>query len=285
VIDAHVHVACADERRYPRRPTGAGSDWWREGGDAAALVEALDASGVEQAVVVQAVGVYAYDCECAIDTVTRDRDRFALVGAVDMDGDDPAEALADLAAKAPLAGVRTFAVGDAGSAWLADGRGDAVWALAAELDLVVVPTIFTERLPELRVLLERHPNVTVALDHCAFPDMAPPGRRSDLRHLAELRGLHLKVTSHNLDGPDDPAAFLEPLLSAFGPERLTWGSDHPQHQSLTYPEMVALAWRACRNLAPHERAAFLEGTARRLWFGGMPPGVTPSSTEPGAGAP
>jgi predicted TIM-barrel fold metal-dependent hydrolase len=280
VIDAHVHVACADEQRYPRRPTGAGSEWWRSGGDAATLVEVLEAAGVDQAVVVQAVGLYAYECDCARDTVAADPARFALVGAVDMDGDDPAQVLAELAAATTLAGVRTFAVGAAGSSWLADGRGDAVWALAAELGIVVVPTIFTERLPELRVLLERHPHATVALDHCAFPDMAPPGRRSDLRHLAELPALHLKVTSHNLDGSDDPAAFLEPLVAAFGPERLAWGSDHPQHQSQTYAEMVALAQRACRNLAPHEQAAFLDGTARRLWFGG----VTSSPATP-TGAP
>lgn len=284
MIDAHVHVVCPDEERYRRRPTGVGSEWWRHGGDARSLVEVLDASGVDHAVVVQAVGVYGYDCECAVDTVVQDRARFALVGAVDMDGEDPAEALAELAARAPLAGVRTFAVGAAGSAWLADGRGDAVWALAAELDIVVVPTIFTERLPELRVLLERHPHATVALDHCAFPDMAQPNSRGDLLHLAELRSLHLKVTSHNLDGPDDPASFLEPLVSAFGPERLTWGSDHPQHQSLTYAEMVALARRASRKFAPHEQAAFLEGTARRLWFGDSTP-ATSSFNEPATGAP
>jgi L-fuconolactonase len=280
VIDAHVHVACPEQARYPRSPTGAGSDWWRAGGDGASLTAALDDSGVDHAVVVQAVGVYGYDCRCAIDTVVASGGRFALVGSVDMDGEDPAEALAELAARAPLSGVRTFAVGAAGSAWLADGRGDAVWALAAELDIVVVPTIFTERLPELRVLLERHPHATVALDHCAFPDMAQPGLRGDLHHLAELRSLHLKVTSHNLDGPDDPAAFLEPLVAAFGPERLAWGSDHPQHQSLTYPQMVALARRACRNLAPHEQAAFLDGTARRLWFGDRR--TTPAPSSPGA---
>lgn len=287
MIDAHVHVASPDEVRYPRTLTGAGSEWWRSGGDATVLRIELDRAGVAHAVVVQAIGVYGYDCRYALDAVAASGGRLAFVGAVDMDGPDPAEALADLVttvadvrrhASAPspgdaggawpvrLAGVRAFAVGAAGTAWLGDGRGDALWALAAELDTVVVPTIFTDRLPELRALLERHPGATVALDHCAFPDLAPADRRADLRHLAALPRLHLKVTSHNLDGGDDPAAFLEPLVAAFGPERLTWGSDYPQHQSLTYPEMVALARRASRNLAPHEQRAFLDGTARRLWF-------------------
>src|SRR5262249_13561479 len=99
-----------------------------------------------------------------------------------------------------------------------------------------------------------------------FPGMAPPERRDDFRHLADLPALHLKVTSRNLEEADDPAAFLESLVAAFGPERLAWGSDHPQHSSLTYPDMVGLARRAARNLAPPEQAAFLDGTGRRLWF-------------------
>lgn len=278
MIDAHVHVASSDETRYPRTPTGAGSEWWRSNGDAARLATVLDEADVEHAVVVQAIGVYGYDCRYALDAVAASDGRFALVGAVDMDGPDPAQALADLATSAQvaggpgdtgarrLAGVRAFGVGAAGTAWLGDGRGDALWALDAELDTVVVPTVFTDQLPALRALLERQPAATVALDHCAFPDMAPADRRGDLLHLADLPQLHLKITSHNLDDGGDPAAFLEPLVVAFGPERLVWGSDHPQHQSLTYAAMVGLARDAGRNLDPHAQTALLDGNARRLWF-------------------
>lgn len=266
MIDAHVHVACADDARYPRTPTGVGSEWWRHGGRPQDLLAAMESAAVEAAVVVQAIGVYGYDCGCAADTVRTSAGRFSLVGAIDMDGPDPAEVLAEQARDTPLAGVRVFGVGAGGARWLADGRADAVWALAAELGITVVPTVFTDRLPELRAVLERHPHVTVGLDHCAFPDMAPPERRGDLLHLAELPNLHLKVTSHNLHAAGDPVAFLESLVAAFGAGRLAWGSDYPQHDSLTYPAMVDLARQACAGLAEHERAAFLGGTARRLWF-------------------
>ena len=232
------------------------------------MLAALDSADVDHAVVVQAVGVYGYDCRCAAATVDESNGRFAFVGAVDMDGDDPAAALGQLAATTPLAGVRTFGVGAAGTAWLEDGRGDALWEAAAELHTVVVPTLFTDRLPQLRALIERHPTATVALDHCAFPDLAPPERRDDLLGLADLPALHLKVTSHNLHSADDPAELLDRLAGAFGVGRLAWGSDHPQHQSLTYPEMVALARHACRGLDAAEQDAFLDGTSRRLWFRG-----------------
>lgn len=265
MIDAHVHVACAGDR-FPREAPGVGSDWSQHGGTAGDLVTALDRGGVDRAVVVQAIGVHGYDCACAAEAVAAGDGRFALVGAVDMAGPDPAADLAALAAATPLAGVRAFGVGRAGPGWLTDGKGSAVWDAADELGIVVVPTIFTEALPGLRAIVERHPDVNVALDHCAFPDMATPPTTDALTALADLPQLHVKVTSHNLDGPSDPAAFLEPLAEAFGAGRICWGSDHPQHQSLDYDEMVALARRAARNLGNDDQANVLGGTSARLWW-------------------
>ena len=187
-------------------PGGVGSDWSASPADGGRLATAMTEHGVEHAVVVQAVGVYGYDCRCAIETVEADPERFALVVAVDMDGPDPAADLVALAGSTTVAGVRAFAVGRAGTAWLDDGRGDGAVGRGRRSRLTVVPTIFTERLAALRALLEQHPATTVALDHCAFPDMAAPERRDDLLALADLPSLHLKVTSHNLDQPGDPAA-------------------------------------------------------------------------------
>lgn len=271
LIDSHVHVASRDELRYPRQITGVGSSWWRTGGDVDELTTELDRAGVARAVVVQAIGVYKYDCRYAADVVAADGDRFALVGTVDMAGDDPVADLAALAMSAPLAGVRVFGVGAADPGWLTDGRGAEVWDAAADLGLVVVPTIFSDGLAGLRALVERQPAAVVALDHCAFPDLAAPelgvaGALAALIDLADQPTLHLKVTSHNLDDGDDPARFLEPLVAAFGAERLCWGSDHPQHESRTYGEMVALAQRAARNLTAPEQAAFLGANTLRLWW-------------------
>ena len=131
---------------------------------------------------------------------------------------------------------------------------------------MIVPTIFPAGLVALRALMEEHPEVTVALDHCAFPDLGGPGARTDLLEMADLPGLHLKVTSHNLDRDDDPAEFVDLLAAAYGSERLCWGSDHPQHQSMTYPEMVDLARRSAANLPPDERASFLGTNSLDLWW-------------------
>lgn len=266
LVDAHVHVASADEVRHPRNPTGAGSDWWRHESGVEQLVANLDAAGVDRAVVVQAVGAYGYDCTYAAEVVAASGGRLALVGAVDMSCPDAPAAIATLRATTPLAGVRLFGVGASGSEWLTNGTGAAVWQVAFEEGLVVVPTIFPDRLGDLRTLVEQRPEVLVALDHCAFPDFGGPDAIDDLAAMADLPALHLKVTSHNLDDGNDPATFVEPLAGAFGAERLCWGSDHPQHESKTYPEMLDLARHAARNLTPPDRASFLGGNALELWW-------------------
>lgn len=278
LVDSHVHVASRDEQRYPRQPSAGSSDWWRTGGDVDELRTALDGAGVARAVVVQAIALYRYDCRYAADVVAADEDRFALVGTVDMAGVDPVADLDALASSAPMAGVRLFGVGVADPGWLTDGRGADVWDAAAELGCVVVPTIFSDGMGALRALIERQPRAVVALDHCAFPDLAtsPDGGGAvgsgfdaawnTLLGLADLPALHLKVTSHNLDDGNDPAAFLEPLVAAFGADRVCWGSDHPQHVSRTYGEMVALAQQAARNLPAPEQAAFLGANSQRLWW-------------------
>jgi L-fuconolactonase len=263
VIDTHVHVACGDTDRYPRSPRGVGSDWWRSGHDASALVAALDAAGVARAVVVQAVGPYGYDNRCAIDAVAARPDRLSLVVAVDPDSPDPAADLAHLAENAPLAGVRLFGVGGGEPAWLTDGRGGAVWDAAGALGITVVPVVFPRHLAAVRALAQPRPAVVVALDHAGFPDH-PLDAAAPVLGLADLPAVHLKVSSHLLLEAADPAVELDRLVAAFGADRLCWGSDYPQ-TSPDYGVLLACGRDAAAGLSAADRDAFLAGTAARLF--------------------
>jgi len=254
MVDGHTHVASSDTARYPLAPTGVGSDWWQDGADVASLLAAMDAAGVDRAVVVQAVGAYGYDCSYAVDAVASAPHRLALVGAVDLEADDP-----------PLVGaaVRVFAVGGGLTspvpAWLGDGRADDVWRRCAEEGRGVVATVLEHHLPALERVLDAWPHVAVALDHCAF---SPP---EVLEPLARHGNLHLKVSTHVLQHSDEPAALVRRLADAFGADRLCWGSDFPQSAG-TYGEMVELGRAAAGELDEVEAAAFLGGNADRLWF-------------------
>jgi len=277
LVDCHVHVACPAIDASADAPPLATSRWWLEGGDEPTLAATLDRAAVHFAVVVQAVGLYGYDCRCAANAVAAGGGRYAFVGAVDMAARDPVAELEHLAASTPLAGIRLFGVADGGAAWLTDGRGRAVCHAAQALGTVAVPTVLPHDLPGLQALVEDEPDLVVALEHCGFPDLGPPGAFDRVLALSQVPSVYLKVTSHNLDVPGDPARFVDPLVEAFGAARLCWGSDFPQHQGLGYPEMVSLARRAARHLDEPGRDAFLAHNSLRLWWGGT--GVSPPGEE------
>lgn len=270
VIDTHVHVGCADTVAHPRRPTGVGGAWWTDGeGSAAAVFGAARSAGVDRVVVVQAVGAYGYDASCAAASVVESAGSATLVAAPDMSVEDPCASIGVHIDSPHLSGLRLFGVAD-GAPWLDDARGDTVMERCTDRGVVAVPTIFSDRLPSLRGLMSRHPRATVALDHCAFPDMAGDDGERALFSLADVGGLHLKVSSHVLaawrrQGRLDDV--FGRLVEVFGVSRMCWGSDHPQHQGLDYAGKLDLARRASRHLSEADREEFFAGTATRLGWG------------------
>jgi predicted TIM-barrel fold metal-dependent hydrolase len=244
-----------------------GSDWWTgESGTAPAVLEEARRAGVDRVVVVQAVGAYGHDPACAAAAVDGAGPWARLVPSIDIAAPGAVGRIDELAGLPGAAGVRLFGVAD-GAPWLDDGRADEVWCRAAELGLVLVPTIFSDRLAALGRVIDRHPRAAVALDHCGFPDLAGADGAAALFDLAGAGALRLKVTTHVLAAwaaAGRLESTVERLADAFGAGRLCWGSDHPQHQGLTYAEKLALAGRATSGFTDDARADFFAGTASGL---------------------
>lgn len=266
IVDAHVHVLCRDTERYPRHPRPLGSDWWTKGtGHVDQLRAILDENGIDRAVIVQSIGVYASDCSCAADSVAGDPDRFALIGAVDMNDPDPAAAAAALAGSGAT-GIRISAMGANGRSWLSDGRGATLWAVAEASGLVVVPLGSLMLVDELDNLCRRFPTVKVVLDHCGYYERAGSNGYETLLRFAKTSQIHLKVTPSNLAGADDPPEWLARTAAVFGIDRLCWGSDHPQLQSPSYADKLRLAKAAAGSLRESDREQFFAANAIRLWW-------------------
>lgn len=270
IVDTHVHVVAADTRRYPLCPTGPDLDWFRE---APVTVEGflalMTAAGVDRAVLVQPMSAYGFDNRYVIDSARTHAGRLASVVIVET-ADDPARRLRAMAGEG-VSGVRVFAIGNPKLGRLDDPRSLVLWETAAELELVVVVTILPPQLPELRAAVERFPEVTVALDHCAFPDLTggpPYVKAAELFELATMPNVHLKVSSYLLEQAEvagDPRDLVDRLGAAFGADRLLWGSDFPQTRDRSYAELVALGRTACSRLSPADQRGFLGENALRLW--------------------
>ena len=265
VVDTHVHVVSADHERFPLAPTGLGRTWWTEPErDHAALLGAMDACHVDAALLVQPVGAYGYDNSYVLDAVESGSGRLRAVPAIDLDAAEAADHIRRVSHRAGVVGVRLFGVG-AGARWPADAEAlDTALAAARDAGLTAVLTLFRDHLPALTPVLRRHPEITVALDHCAFPEIVDgrlaPG--SPLLALRDAEHVLLKVSSHLLyeAGADGAPRLVSELVQAFGPGRLAWGSDHPQTGG-DYGELVDLARAACRDLDGHQRSAFFGANA------------------------
>jgi L-fuconolactonase len=270
IVDTHVHVVAADRERYPLRPTGISLDWCRE---APVTVEdflvLMTEAGVERAVLVQPMSAYGFDNRYVIDSARAYSERLASVVIVDAD-DDPSRRLRAMA-RDGVSGVRLFAIGNPTLPRLDDPRALALGEVAADLDLPVIVTILADQVPELRAMLELFPDVTVALDHCGFPDLSggpPYTKAADLFELATLPNLSLKVSCHLLEqteATDDPRDLVDQLAAAFGADRLLWGSDYSQTHDRPYAALVELGRTACSRLSPADQRGFLGENALRLW--------------------
>lgn len=296
IVDTHVHVV--DASRFPLRPTGVGSRWWdAPDRDAGAFRAVMARHGVAAAVVVQPVGAYGYDNRYLLEALAEGGPELRGVAAVDLDDGSrsTAELVAGVAALARhpgVCGVRLFAVAP-GTGWVegeavasprsaAGARLRAVLAAARDAGLVVVLTVFAPQLAALTPVLGEFPDLAVAVDHCAFPELAgarlAPG--SPLPVLRDHGSVVLKVSSHVLEaaaGAGDPADLVAELSDLFGPGRLVWGSDYPQTGD-DYGALLALADNAARELSPPARRDFLGGRAARL-FGFQPRLPTSGTTS------
>jgi len=264
VIDTHTHVIGADKKRYPLNPRKLSGEWYLEAPHTAEeLAACMDEAGVDQAVLVQAVGAYTYDNDYAADSGVAHPKRFVSACCIDAVADDAVETLRYWISERGMHGVRMFALPRDGSSWLADPRTYPLWEEAARLGAHVIVTIFASQLEELRIVLRRFPEVRVSLDHCGFPDPSNPG---PLFELASEANLLCKVSSVVLESAGEEAeGLVATLVGRFGADRVMWGSDFSQTHDRSYVDLVALAERGFSGLSSSEREQCFVTTPRSVW--------------------
>ena len=276
IVDSHCHVLATDTDTYPRAPLGGKQSGWATDRPVTAdqLLALMDATGIAQGMLVQATTAYGYDNSYVLDSAARWPDRFVAVGTFDPLAADAAGRLQDLVERG-VAGVRLFTTGSTVAEqglWFADEATDEFWSAASRTG---VPVCLQLRLgedtsPVLAGLLARHPDAVVLLDHCGYPEVrsSPAGAAEGLTALAKHPGLHLKLTHRTLEGLDDlggrAVEFLDPVIDAFGADRIAWGSNCPAAEQ-PLGELRDLAERVLSPLMDNIRTDIFGGTARRLY--------------------
>jgi L-fuconolactonase len=233
----------------------------------------IERAGIERTVLVQAaptVGETRYLLEIAERT-----DWIAgVVGWVALDAAGVERTLDELAAHPALCGVRPMIQDLPDDDWmLGDAVGAGLEALA-ERDLCFDALVLPRHLSRLLVLLERHPDLRLVVDHGAKPGIRDghfEDWAADIARIADETSACCKISGLVTEAapgwqPRDLLPWVAHLIECFGPERLMWGSDWP---------VVELAggfdlwWAATHELLAGlndgERAAILGATASRFY--------------------
>lgn len=191
-----------------------------------------------------------------------------VVGWTDFEAADAAASVASLAEHHALVGLRAM-VQDRASDWYDSAALDAPLQAMAKHKLVLDALVRPRHLPSLRRLAERHPDLTIVIDHGAKPDFTDlVGWRDQMARLARLPNVACKLSGLLTElPPGAPPQAIEPvfdmLWDSFGAERLLWGSDWPV---LTLAGTYASWLEQAKQLVPAEHyPAVFDSNARRIY--------------------
>ncbi len=270
-IDVQVH---AYERDHPGRPWTAVLEGPDEvtGDD---MVAAMDAVGVDGALLVSPFTMYQYDASYAIDVHAAHPGRFALIKPVDATDEAVVETIADWARMDGTVAIRVMMQGE-----LSEDPGDPginrVLDAAARHGLPV-NLLAWGRLEQVAGLAARNPDTRLVIDHLGlqqpFVPPAPPEPFADLPkllNLAQYDNVTVKISgactlSHEAFPYNDIWDPLCRIFDAFGFARCMWGTDWTRAvRLLTYAQGVE-SFRLTDRISGSDRAALMGGSLQRIY--------------------
>jgi len=271
IFDSQVH---AYERNHPGRPwVGTLHGPAEVTGDQ--MVAAMDAVGVDGAVLVSPFSMYRYDASYALEVFAAHPSRFRLVKPVDPTDPAVVDTIADWASTNGTVGIRIF-LRDAVPTDPADPAINRVLATAAQHSLPV-NVACTGRLDQARQLAARNPNTRMVIDHLGLPqphEPPPPAEPfADLPKLlafAAHDNVAVKISgactlSHEPFPYKDIWDPLVRIFDAFGFDRCMWGTDWTRAVGLlTYKQGVD-AFRITDRLSASDRATLMGDTLARIY--------------------
>jgi predicted TIM-barrel fold metal-dependent hydrolase len=271
-IDVQVH---AYERDHPGRPWASVLRGPPEvtGND---MVAAMDAVGVDGALLVSPFAMYRYDASYAIEVHKAHPGRFGLIKPVDPADPGVAETIADWAATDGTVGIRIMLNRDGVSTDAADPGLNRVLAAGARHSLPV-NLMCTGRLEQAGLLAARNPDTRVVIDHLGLQQpQEPPAPAEPFADLPKLLALAARdnitvkisgacTLSHEPFPYKDLWDPLARIFDAFGFDRCMWGTDWTRAVALlTYAQGVE-AFRVTDRLSDSDRTALMGETLRRVY--------------------
>ncbi len=268
-IDSQVH---AYERDRPERPwIGTLPGPSEVTGDD--MVAAMDAVGVDGALLVSPWSMYRFDASYALEVGASHPGRFGLIKPFDPRAESVPDEMAQWAATPGVVGARIMMMDERP----ADDPGLNRILTAGARHGLPVNVLCWGKLPLLGELARRNPETQIVVDHVGlrqpFHPPVPPQPFSDLANviaLAENDNVAIKLSGAcTLSRQPFPYSDIwEPLgriFEAFGFDRCLWGTDWTRAVGLLTYEQGVEAFRITDQLSDSERAALMGGSLARIY--------------------
>ena len=269
-IDSQVH---AYERNRPERP------WlgFLQGPDEVTgddMVAAMDAVGVDGALLVSPFSMYGYDAGYALEVYEKHPGKFGLIKPFDPESESIDDEMAEWTStpgwSAHASCLRT-------GISRRTTRVSIGYSPPAPTQVSLINVMCSGKLPLLRELASRHPDTQIVIDHVGLvqPFEPPPAPEpfADLANvisLAEFDNVAIKISgactlSREPFPYPDIWAPLSKVFDAFGFDRCMWGTDWTRAVELLTYEQGVEAFRVTDQLSDSERSALMGGTLAKIY--------------------
>ena len=273
-LDAHHHFW---------NPARGDYDWMPEDNTTlnraygpADLAPHLAAASIDATILVQAAPSIA-ESEYMLGIADATPHVAAVTGWVDFENAAHQDALARLAGHPKFRGVRPMIQDIPDDDWML--REDVRWGFDAitALGLRFEALGFPRHIDNFLTIFTRHPEMKVVIDHCMKPQIAAPDETAfrqwadGMARLARETSAFCKfsalITEAHADWQtEDLRPYAEHVITAFGAERVMWGSDWPVCRLAgEYTEWRAAALELTAGCSDAERRAIYGGTAQNFY--------------------
>jgi predicted TIM-barrel fold metal-dependent hydrolase len=224
IIDAQVHIWGTGTPLLPHRQVSSFS--------ANELLAEMKAAGVDGAIL-HPPGWDPASNALSMKAVQNHPGKFGILGNFVLDDPRSRLMVKEWLTLPGMLGLRFALVPDEQQRWVRDGSIDWMWS-SAERARMPVATMAGRFLPEFRAIAERHPDLTLIIDHFGLARMAKDdaafANLPALLELARLPNVYVKATGAPAYS-SHPYPFrnlhdgLHRIFDAFGPQRFFWGTD------------------------------------------------------------
>jgi len=265
IIDPHVHVWKHD----PQFPFAKGINVPPEDHTPEMLLDLMKQNNVHNTVIIQ-VRHYMYDNSYLASVLKQYPQYFRGVARVDPENPAAPDHLSKLTEQG-FRGIRISPAANASGDWIRGDLMPPLWKRCNDLKVPMTILAPITRMPDVGVLADKFPDLTMVIDHIADCPVDHPEELEKLIALKRHPKLFVKI-SHTWALSKQPYPWrdsqelVKRLHQAFGPQRLMWGTDWPVCLThTTYDKTLKVVRDDMPFLNAEDKSWILSKTIERVW--------------------